>query len=151
MDRLRDLRRLVALLAFAFWFGGLSFYGMIVIPRAHEVLRSHARVGLITQQVTHWINGAAVVALGLLLWDLVAARGRRLAWTTWAAMAAAQAFLFALHPVLDGLLDPATGASTERFYALHRLYLLATTLQVLAAPIHLWARLRERPAISPGS
>lgn len=154
MDRLRDLRRLLTLLAFAFWFGGLSFHGMVVIPRAHAILRSHQRVGLITQQVTHVINGAAVVALALLLWELLARRGRALGWTTWALMAVAQAVLFALHPVLDGHLDPASGAQAdpERFYALHRVYLLVTAAQWVAAPVHLWTWLREsRPSTSPGS
>ena len=63
--------------------------------------------------------------------------------TTWVAMAATQAALFALHPMLDHLLDPGTKEVVEpdRFYGLHRIYLIVTTLQWAAALAHLWANL----------
>lgn len=141
------LRRFLALFAFAVWFGGLTFYSLVVIPTAHAVLRSHLRVGFITQGVTHWINAAGVAVLALLIWDYLATRKegtRRLRLGTWALMAIAQATLLALHPVLDGHLDSASKqiAGPERFYELHRLYLLATTVQWAAALPHLWTVLK---------
>lgn len=137
----RSLRRLLAVLAFSAWFGGLTFYAIVVIPTAHRVLGSHLRVGFITREVAHGINALAVGALLLLLWDFRGAPRSRLRRWTWAAMAAAQALLFGLHPVLDGHLDAEAGtlADAGRFYAVHRTYLIVTTFQWAAAVGHLWA------------
>jgi hypothetical protein len=54
-------------------------------------------------------------------------------------MVAAQAVLFALHPSLDRLLDPATRtvADHARFYATHRAYLLVTAAQWIAGAVHM--------------
>lgn len=141
------IRRGLVLLGFALWFGGLTFYSLVVIPTAHAVLRSHLRVGVITQGVTHWINAAGVAALLLLLWDYLAAREegpRRLRLGTWAVMATAQAALLVLHPVLDARLDATAKdiAEPDRFYELHRLYLVVTTVQWAAALPHMWSVLR---------
>ena len=141
------LRRGLAVLGFALWFGGLTLYSLVVIPTAHAVLRSHARVGFITQGVTPWINAAGVLALIPLLWDLLATRkesSSRLRWGTWTLMAIAQAALLALHPVLGAFLDPSSKeiAEPERFYDVHRVYLLITTAQWAAALPHLWTVLR---------
>lgn len=140
-------RRTLVLLGFSLWFGGLTFYSLVVIPAAHAVLRSHLRVGFITQEVTRWINVAGVSALALLLWDYLAARKERpgrLRLGTWAVMAIAQAALLALHPFLDSRLDATSKdiAEPDRFYELHRLYLLITTVQWGAALPHVWALLR---------
>lgn len=159
-DRMADsgraagARRLLAILAFAFWFGGLTFYALVVIPTAHGVLKSHLRVGFITQQVTHWINGAATVALFLLLWEMIATwgnRARRVRLATLLLMALAQVALFVLHPVLDRFLDPQTRdiANPDQFYGLHRVYLIVTTVQWAAALVHLGAWLRAWSPTSP--
>jgi hypothetical protein len=141
-------RRFFVLLAFAIWFGGLSFYSVVVIPTAHSVLRSHLRVGFITQGVTHWINATGAAVLALLMWDYLASRKegtRRLRLSTWGVMVIAQATLLALHPILDSRLDATSKDIVEpdRFYELHRVYLLVTTAQWAAALPHLWTVLRE--------
>lgn len=152
--RAAGIRRFLTILAFALWFGGLTFYALVVIPTAHGVLKSHLRVGFITQQVTHWINGTAAGALLLLLWELGETwmnRARRIRLATWLVMASAQAALFALHPVLDRHLDPQTRdiANPDRFYELHRVYLIMTTVQWAAALVHLGAWLRAWSPTSP--
>lgn len=140
-------RRVLVLLAFSLWFGGLTFYSLVVIPTAHGVLRSHLRVGFITQGVTHWINAAGSAALVLLLWDLLAARKdgpQRVRMATWIIMALAQAALLAIHPVLDARLDATSQdiVDPDRFYELHRVYLLGTAAQWAAALPHLWSVMR---------
>lgn len=146
------LRRFLAVAAFSLWFGGLTFYALVVIPTAHDVLRSHLRVGFITQGVTQWINAAGAAALAALLWDLLASTGegpRRLRVFSWVLLAAAQVSLFALHPILDGHLDAASReiAEPERFYEIHRIYLLVTTVQWGAGLLHLWTLLKGRAAL----
>lgn len=152
--RAAGMRRLLAILAFAFWFGGLFFYALVVIPTAHGVLKSHLRVGFITQQVSHWINYAAVVMLLLLMWEMVSTwenRARQVRLVTWFLMAGAQAALFALHPVLDRHLDLQTKgiSDPDRFYEFHRIYLIVTTVQWAAALGHLGGGLQAWKPTSP--
>lgn len=146
MSTVSALRGWLAALAFAFWMGGFTFYAAVVIPTAHEVLGSHLEVGFITRQVTWWLNWAAVPALALLLWRLIAARAdastrsRRALAISLAAMTLAQLALFVLHPRLDAMLD--SGAQSimhrARFYSAHRIYLLVSAAQWLAAVAHAW-------------
>lgn len=150
------LRRTLVVLAFAVWFGGLTFYSLVVIPVAHGVLRSHRRVGFITQDVTDWINAAGIAAVGALLWDLLATRTqalRRVRLLSLSLMAVAQAALLALHPALEGMLDPATMdvADPDRFYAVHRVYLLVTAVQWTAAVAHLATVLKSWTPAGPTS
>lgn len=152
--------RMLVVLAGALWLGGLTFYASVVIPTAHGVLGSHTTVGFITRQVTGWINILAVVALVVFLGNLVATRaahGPRLRLAlggAWAAMAAVQVGLFALHPRLDRLLDPEAMEilAPERFYTLHQVYLIGTSAQLLAGLVFLgcvltvWGRQDIKPA-----
>ncbi len=137
--------RLFLLTVCAFWLGGLTFYAAVVIPTANKVLGSHLRVGFVTQQVTGWINVSATVALLVLLVPLLAGRAstQRGLWLvllgTWLMMAGSQAGLFVLHSVLDGLLDPARRQilDEDRFYGLHRAYLITTMMQQAAGLVHI--------------
>ncbi len=155
--KLSPFGRLLILLVMAFWLGGLTFYAAVVIPTAHDVLGSHRKVGFITQRVTNWINVAGAVGLVILLVNLLISRCVRFRrvmiglTTTWVVMAALQAGLFFLHPVLDRTLDlPARQVvDDDRFYAMHRVYLITTMIQQGAGLIHvfclvyLW-QLRDR-------
>ena len=145
MKGIASIRQVLARAAFALWWGGFTFYAIVVIPTAQKVLHSHVKVGFITQEVTHWINLAAVLALALLLWELLSAtpltlRRRRWLWAAWLVMAAMQAALFLLHPALDRLLDFSAREITDEplFYFLHRVYLILSTVQWLAAWL-VWA------------
>lgn len=134
------LRHTLALAAFGLWWGGFTFYAVAVIPNAQKVLHSHVKVGFITQEVTHWINAAAVLALTFLLWELRQAelptpRRRRWLWGAWLVMVTMQIALFTLHPMLDRLLDFSARDIIDepRFYFLHRVYLCVSTVEWLAA------------------
>lgn len=145
---LRDgsVRRFLFVAAVAFWLGGFTFYAGVVIHVGSRVLGSELQQGLVTREVSRWINVAAAVALPLLLWNLLATwrdrgrLGRVVLASTWAAMAAIQVELFALHPMLDRLLaTPAwRNDPNGRFESLHFLYLMSSTAQWAAGVLHVW-------------
>lgn len=140
------LGRVLVILAGAFWLGGLTFYSGVVIPTAHEVLRSHRRVGFITQQVIGWINVAGIVALAIFLCHAIAAwrvlgpgRLRKALPATWVTLASLQVALSALHPAMDRHLDAKSRQVLDdaTFYELHRVYLVTTTMQLGAGLVYL--------------
>lgn|SRR5262245_45501708 len=140
----KRLYRVARLSALAFWMGGFTFYAVLVIPIGSRVLGSIEQ-GLVTQQVSQWMNLCGLLALVILL------PGAR--WTPWLAcswivMAASLAVLFWLHPRLDGFIDNAIRAVTDeaRFYRWHQVYLAAVTIQWCAAMVHLWGLTAERIA-----
>jgi hypothetical protein len=140
------VRRFLFVSAVAFWLGGFTFYGSVVIPTGIKVLHGHVKQGFITRQVTEWLNVSGAIALPILLWNTLAiwsARGPRtrcILVATWAAMAAVQVELFLLHPALDRLLDPQAREVLDygRFDMLHRLYLTSSTIQWAAGLLHVW-------------
>jgi hypothetical protein len=120
----------------------LTVYALIVVPEAHDVFGSHREIGFVTRRVTVWLNGLGAALVAVFAWELRSRRAVRGQWTAWWLAAIAQAFLFAWHPVVDGLLDPATQsiADYDRFYLRHRVYLLASLAQWLAV---VWLGLRS--------
>lgn len=148
------LRFLSAVLLLAVWWGGFTFYALAVVPTGHQVLRSKVRQGFITQQVTNKLNALGAVTLAALAWQVIAVRRAksrrwfRVASISWAGMAVTLALLFWLHPHLDALLDPTARSviDDEKFYALHRWYLIVATVQWLAGLIHAGTLLTEPSA-----
>ncbi len=142
------------LMVWAGWWGGLTFYGLFVVPVASEVV-GQTTEGFVTQRVTQWLNWVATALIGLLLIEALHAwrTGRR--WGALSAatlvMAAAQLALFALHPVLDRLVDlnEQTILAPQRFHVLHERYLTITTLQWLTGIVVLWLVVRALPAKLP--
>jgi hypothetical protein len=145
MSLLATIRRFLFIAAVAFWLGGFTFYTSVVIHIGGRSLGS-VRQGFITQRVTDWLNVAGAVALPLMFWNMAAtwrARTRplRLALAaTWVLMALVQIELFALHPLMDRLLD--AGAKHvldyERFDRIHYVYLMSSTVQWAAGLVHVW-------------
>lgn len=137
--------RFLSVAALAFWMGGFTFYALVVIPAGNRLLGSIEQ-GLVTQQVTQWMNLSGVLALAILL-----PGARRTRWLvgTWFVMAAALAMLFALHPRLDSLIDGSQRAVTDetRFYRWHQAYLAAVTIQWSAAVVHLWSMTADVAAL----
>lgn len=139
-----SLRRYVVIFLFAVWFGGFTFYSVVVVPTGHRVLRNKVRQGFITQQVTNKLNALGVVTLVALAWQVVAVRRAksrrwfRVAAISWTALAVTLAALLWLHPQMDALLDPVARsvADDDKFYALHRWYLIVATVQWLAMMVH---------------
>ena len=135
------IQRFVGLVSLTLWWGGLTFYSLVVVPIGSDVFGATAQ-GFVTQRVTHWLNGMSLVTLVLLLWNLTVTR-RRLLIVTWLLMVSSLAGLAVLHGSLDALLDPQsqTVNDAERFYRLHRVYLVLTAVQWLAGLAHLWGLL----------
>lgn len=150
------LRFLSVVLLLAVWWGGFTFYALVVVPTGHHVLRSKVRQGFITQQVTNKLNALGAVTLAALAWQVVAVRRAksrrwlRIATISWAALAVTLALLVWLHPHLDALLDPVARSvvDDDKFYALHRWYLIVATVQWLAGMIHAATLLTESPSQS---
>ena len=126
------------------WLGGFTVYSIVVVHTAHRILRSHVRVGMVTQNVTHWLNGFGVAMIAALLWNLIAEAGswfrwlRRIALATWAVMALSQLALICLHPMMDAQIDSAAHElrDTVRFHNMHNLYLTLSTAQWIACILH---------------
>jgi hypothetical protein len=146
------VRRFLFMAAVAFWIGGFTFYTTVVIHVGHAVLGSQLKQGFITQRVTGWLNVAGAVVLPVLLWNTVAiwrVRGRVLQillMSTWLVMAAVQVELFALHPVMDRLLDARARAVLDynRFDVLHAVYVTSSTVQWAAGLLHVWCAVAGR-------
>jgi hypothetical protein len=141
------LRRLLFLWLLMFWQGGFFFYSAVVVHIGIALL-GDAEQGLITQQVTNWLNLAGAVALAAWAWDIAAepspAWMRRLRWLTWLVLAVMLAVLAWLHIVMDGHLDPETQRFTDRdgFRVLHRWYLWISTVQWMGSVLLSWWTLR---------
>ena len=136
------MRRWLAVMLFALWWGGFTFYAVVAVPTGHKVLHSKVRQGFITQQVTNKLNFLGAMTVAALAIELAATRRdpARCRWwkagvVSLAVMATSLAAIFWLHGRLDALLDPATLSVIDdhRFYALHRVYLIVATGQWLAS------------------
>jgi hypothetical protein len=159
---LRLLLRFLVLAAVAFWIGGFFFYTGVVIHVGNGVLHSHRTQGFITQQVTLWLNVASVPALVIFLVNLLAGwrHGgrwpRRLMVAAWVLMAAVQVALFAMHPAMDRLVDPAHNKVLDRkaFYVYHAFYMALSAGQHFAGAgyallaLVLWHR-RDTTRLAP--
>jgi len=150
-------RRFLLLLAIAFSFGGFSFYAAVVVPVGSVVLDPTSQ-GFVTQQVTHFLNGAAAVMWLLLVWELVAEwklRPRRV--TKQLSVLAGVLGLCCIvlpviHPWVDALLDADSFSVSdlEDFYTLHQVYLWFSSLQWLASLAVIWILLSSWQQPSAG-
>ena len=122
---MQTFRRFLVVAAVAFWLGGFTFYASVVVPVGQRVLGSHLQQGVITQQVTHFLNLSGAVALLIFAWDNLAEK--RCCWARWLAwfgMLGPLPVLVWLHQRLDlqfdtenlGLADPAAFRSDHRWY-----------------------------------
>jgi len=143
------LRRLTLVLAMAVWWGGLTFYALVVVPIGAETLGGEIEQGFVTRQVSKVINLLGVATLAVFLWNAVVdwrntgRRIKRAVAASWTVMAAAQIVLLALHGRLDALLDPQTHdiAHPQRFHDLHEFYISVVGVEWLAALVCLTAAL----------
>jgi hypothetical protein len=131
------LLRCLLLVALTVWVGGFTFYSAVVIPVLHDQLKSPLEAGLITQRVTHALNGIGGASL-LLGWCFIAAarrgaiaKGRAdlLRYVPVGTSTACLAVLLVVHWMLDRKLETGWLAG---FYPWHRTYLWTSTVQWLA-------------------
>ena len=150
------LRPRLALLLLALWWGGFTFYTTVVVSVGTAVLHSATKQGFITQQVTHYLNALAGLALAAILWELVAQdkahnarRVREIAWLVAVIALVAQVFV---HHQMTALLDVRHREVLDeiRFYQWHRLYLCLATAQWLGSSLLLlgWETAPRQPSAS---
>ena len=143
------LRRLLLLLLLMFWQGGFTFYAAVVVPIGTDLLGLPINQGVITRQVTNWLNVAGAVALAAWAWDIAAdpARARtcqRARWLLWITLALLLAALVWLHPRLDALFDAENLHIEDQgaFTVLHRWYLWLGTVQWAGAIVLIFSTLQ---------
>lgn len=137
MTRFATVRRMLAIMLLALWWGGFSFYAGRVVFIGHEVLRSKVRQGFITERVTTELNWLGPAMLAVVGWELFASLSfsrRRGAWIAWVVTLLTTFTLILLHTKLAGMLDFDTRQVTDDsiFYKWHRIYLCAASAQWLA-------------------
>jgi hypothetical protein len=146
----RVLRRYAFLIMFAWWMGGLTFYALVVIPTAEQVLGNHHDVGFITQKVTYWLNLSGLLPIAVLFWNLkvewatASKWPRRLLLFTWAVIVFCQFGLFTAHGWLGQVLDRQHHRiiDYDTFQIRHNIYEAIVTVQWLAALVHTWFAVR---------
>jgi hypothetical protein len=149
--------RFLVVVAVAIWFGGFTFYSTAVISTSQEVLHSHLRAGLITQEVTNWLNRISLVPLALCTvncWVLRRHDRRRFLQLLTAALIAMivlQIGLFVLHPMIDAKIVDHQVEDAGNFFKLHRVYLVISTGQWCATLAYLWASLAMWTKGEPGT
>lgn len=121
------------------WWGGLTFYSAVVVPIGAQVLDPTTQ-GFVTQQVTHWLNGACALALLLTARTvfLTSSRRDRIAWSV--LLVSLLALLW-VHRGLDAMLDAEAQcvvADDAVFYRQHQWYLWLTVVQWLCGLLLLW-------------
>ena len=140
IDVINVIRKFLVIIAFAFWMGGFTFYAGVVVEVGSRVLESHHRQGMVTQQVTHWLNLSGVIALGIFLWNILASRTKierklmLIMASTWAVMVFTLLLLFVVHRLLDAAIYR---EDVEAFDTLHAVYLVTSTVQWVAALAHI--------------
>ena len=137
------LRDFALISIWSLWIGGLTFYALVVVPIGGALV-GETQQGFITQQVTQWLNGIGTAALLMLAWRATTqpSTGQ---WLNLGLLAVIQVALIGIHlqltPMLDAqaieVLDP------ERFYQVHRVYLLLTTAQWVLGWRHLWLVIKQ--------
>lgn len=114
-------------LLFASWWGGLTFYAVVVVPIGSQQVGSDGQ-GFITQQVTWWHNAllaAMIVCLAIEAWRVAS---RWLAGIVVGLILTGAALIFE-HSRLTSMLDFETRSISDGFYGRHAFYLWLTAAE----------------------
>ncbi len=140
------LRRTLLLWFFMFWQGGFFFYAAVVVKVGTDLNGEFAQ-GLITREVTIWLNLAGLLTLLAWIGDLVAECKtlRKSRWALWIFMLLALGCLAWLHPRMDALIDTDFDTPLQRadFRQMHRAYLYISTAQWLASIVFTFCTLQN--------
>lgn len=111
----------------AIWWGGLTFYAAAVVPSGTEQFGSFGQ-GLVTQQVTRYLNVLALVVAALALLKGAVDRRPMLCIAS-VLLAGTTSALMYQHTLLGARMEVAGEAVSDDFYKTHATYLWLTTLQ----------------------
>ena len=124
---MKDLWRAVTWILWAFWWGGLSFYAIVVVPTGTEQLGSVAQ-GFITQRVTQWHNLLCVLMTLALAIEAYRCSSRFL-WAACGTLGVLTTLLFAGHAFLTQQMDFRSETVPANFYSQHAIYLWLTAAE----------------------
>lgn len=137
----RGAWKYVLTISWAMWWGGLSFYAIVVVPIGTEQFGSVGQ-GFVTQQVTQWHN---VMSLLILVCTSVEAyrSQSRILWMFAVGLLLISVGLFGWHHRLTQMMDFKEQSVPSDFYSQHAVYLWITAAQWglgLALPVWLLDR-----------
>ncbi len=118
------------MIAWAAWWGGLSFYAIVVVPIGTETIGS-VQQGFITQQVTFWHNCLYLLFMAMLFVEGAYRRSIWL-WAAIATLAIVNIALFLTHAHLTKQMDFHERTVPDTFYSQHATYLWITTVDYRA-------------------
>ena len=124
---MKTLWSMLLILAFATWWGGITFYSLAVVPVGTEQIGATEQ-GFITEQVTSRHNLLLVGMTCLLFIESWRQRNRWL-WVLVAALVLVGAALCYQHTQLTNLMDFPTRTVANSFYSQHAIYLWLTTVE----------------------
>lgn len=140
--------KFITIIVFALWWGGFTFYAAWVIPTAHNVLGDKVVTGMITQQVSHILNGLnALFILSTLppifkkkILILIKYEVIILSIGTICLIG-----LLILHPFLDSFIKTDMQSLTDKtiFYNYHRAYLIISTANWICGLVWLYFYLKR--------
>ena len=133
--------QILVLIVWALWWGGLSFYAIIVVPIGTEQIGSVAQ-GFVTQRVTQWHNALAVL-MTLVLAAQAYWFSSRMLWLASGLLAILTALLLAGHAVLTTQMDFNQQTVESSFYSQHAIYLWITAAEWFLGLLLPWLLLRE--------
>ncbi len=145
MNTLRQTFHVLAVIAWALWMGGFTFFTSVSLRVAHKVLSEAQEFGYVTQVVTHRLNVIGLIAALLLLaqlaahWPVLVRWRRMLLGISWFILALTLAYLFHLHDAIAATVDfeQRVVVDSETFEVVHRRYKQVASVQWLAAVVHL--------------
>lgn len=123
------LRPLLLILLFALWWGGLTFYALIVVPIGSDVT-SIVEQGFVTQRVTLWHNLLLTVVTICVVAEAFFRRSGRW-WLLSVSLLFVNIALVVMHWTLSGMVDVEEFSVPTEFYRLHAVYLWLTTAEWL--------------------
>ncbi|HEY3969575.1 MAG TPA: hypothetical protein VGM05_33790 [Planctomycetaceae bacterium] len=124
---LATARKLLLLLAWGLWWGGLCFYAVVVVPIGTETIGS-VEQGFITQQVTWWHNLVTGLFLAGLTAEACRRRSRMLILAS-SVLGIIEISLILWHAHLTGMMDFPNQAVPPNFYGEHAIYLWITAAE----------------------
>ncbi|PWK26480.1 hypothetical protein LV89_02325 [Arcicella aurantiaca] len=114
------------------WWGAFTFYAGIVVPLGMRVLGSHTQMGMITQQVSIYLNIFSLIIFLLYAYSFRYESSKTdglLYQIVSLSLIASQLLLFLIHGYLTVTIDfeKVKIINPENFYLLHRIYLIIET------------------------
>lgn len=124
-------------LLYASWWGGLSFYAVVVVPIGTHQIGSVGQ-GFITQEVTYWHN-LLLTAMVICLAIEALRRKAQSAWLIIGSLAIIDLALLADHSRLTSLMNFTSRSVPDNFYHQHAIYLWLTAAEwVIGLILPLW-------------